>query len=269
MKNLKMKNLKNLRMSRRAVSPIIATLLLIAIAVAAAVVTYTFTMNMVSNQGSQAQTSMKIDDVQLGQAVSAGSAVSTTMIPSSTATTLYVAAITNFAQNDHITVGTFGTATISTTPTDVSDTTPAYFTLSGTGLSGIPTGNPTVTKVNVNAAKISIRNTGTVPVVIQTIYISQGSTQLFVKDQIGYALGAGTVKSLGLTTATGITATTFTDLQVKSAGITLTALPVSQMFSVATWSTNLEVSKAYTIKIVTDNGFNIEGVYYAPTSFGP
>ncbi|MGF3522337.1 MAG: archaellin/type IV pilin N-terminal domain-containing protein [Candidatus Bathyarchaeia archaeon] len=58
---------KLMRMNRRAVSPIIATLLLVAIAVAAAVVTYTWTMSMAANQSQQSQTSIKIDYVLFGQ----------------------------------------------------------------------------------------------------------------------------------------------------------------------------------------------------------
>ena len=358
----------------KAVSPIIATLLLIAISVAAAVVTYTFVMNMTANQGSQAQTAVRIDDVQLGQGVSAGGirtttvlpisttttlyvasssaaiigitsntftlgsaltdiptgapavaipasttvasdaalatsitvasasgfvvgntiavtdfgsaaiigidddtdtftlgsaltgtpttgkvvaiVASTTVLPISTTTTLYVASASGFVVGDSITVGSFGSAAI----TGISGTT---FTL-GSALTGTPTGSPAVT-ILINAAKISIRNTGTVPVVIQTIYIYQGSTQLFVKDQIGYALGAGTVKSLGLINTDS---SNFGTLTVKSAGITLTD-PTQYVYVGTAWSTDLVASKAYTIKIVTDNGFNIEGVYYAPTSFGP
>jgi len=55
---------KKLRMNKKAVSPIIATLLLVAIAVSAAVVTYTWTMSMVTNQATQAQTQIKIDVVK-------------------------------------------------------------------------------------------------------------------------------------------------------------------------------------------------------------
>ena len=53
-----------LRMNRRAVSPVIATLLLIAIAVAVSVVTYSWTMSLAQNNSQQAQTSIKIDIVQ-------------------------------------------------------------------------------------------------------------------------------------------------------------------------------------------------------------
>ena len=64
-----MKNLKKfkLRMNRRAVSPVIATLLLIAIAVAASVVTYSWVMSMTANQSQQGQTSVKVDQVLFGR----------------------------------------------------------------------------------------------------------------------------------------------------------------------------------------------------------
>ena len=48
----------------RAVSPVIAALLLIAISVAASVVTYTWVMTMIRNQTVQAQTSIRIDNVE-------------------------------------------------------------------------------------------------------------------------------------------------------------------------------------------------------------
>jgi len=54
----------SIRKSRRAISPVIATLLLIAIAVAVSVVTYSWTMSLAQNNSQQAQTSIKIDIVQ-------------------------------------------------------------------------------------------------------------------------------------------------------------------------------------------------------------
>ena len=63
---MKMQRFK-LRMNRRAVSPVIATLLLIAIAVAASVVTYTWVMSMTANQSQQGQTSVKVDQVLFGR----------------------------------------------------------------------------------------------------------------------------------------------------------------------------------------------------------
>jgi flagellin-like protein len=46
---------------RKAISPLIATLLLIAIAVAASVLTYSWVMSMVGSQSAQAQTQLRID----------------------------------------------------------------------------------------------------------------------------------------------------------------------------------------------------------------
>ncbi len=52
---------------RKAVSPVIAALLLIAISVAAAVLTYSWVMSMIGTQGKQSQTSIRIEDVLLDQ----------------------------------------------------------------------------------------------------------------------------------------------------------------------------------------------------------
>lgn len=56
--------LKKFIKDEKAISPIIATLLLIAIAVAASVITYSWVMSMISSQSQQAQTQIRIDNVQ-------------------------------------------------------------------------------------------------------------------------------------------------------------------------------------------------------------
>ena len=48
---------------RKGISPLIATLLLIAIAVAASVLTYSWVMSMIGSQSAQAQTQLRIDSV--------------------------------------------------------------------------------------------------------------------------------------------------------------------------------------------------------------
>ena len=48
---------------RKGISPLIATLLLIAIAVAASVLTYSWVMSMIGSQSAQAQTQLRIDGV--------------------------------------------------------------------------------------------------------------------------------------------------------------------------------------------------------------
>lgn len=49
--------------TRRAISPLIATLLLIAIAVSASVLTYSWVQTMVTTQATQAQTQVRIENV--------------------------------------------------------------------------------------------------------------------------------------------------------------------------------------------------------------
>ena len=49
--------------NRKGISPLIATLLLIAIAVAASVLTYSWVMSMIGSQSAQAQTQVRVDAV--------------------------------------------------------------------------------------------------------------------------------------------------------------------------------------------------------------
>jgi len=55
---------------RKGISPLIATLLLIAIAVAASVLTYSWVMSMITSQSAQAQTQVRIDSVTWGTTTS-------------------------------------------------------------------------------------------------------------------------------------------------------------------------------------------------------
>ena len=57
------RTLKRLNRSVKGISPLIATLLLIAIAVAASVITYSWVMSMIGAQSQQAQTQVRIDTV--------------------------------------------------------------------------------------------------------------------------------------------------------------------------------------------------------------
>lgn len=59
--------MKSCLRNRKAVSPVIAALLLIAISVAAAVITYSWVMTMIDTQGKQSQTSIRVEDVMLDQ----------------------------------------------------------------------------------------------------------------------------------------------------------------------------------------------------------
>ena len=57
------RSLNKLKKNAKAISPLIATLLLIAIAVAASVITYSWVMSMIGSQSQQAQTQIRIDQV--------------------------------------------------------------------------------------------------------------------------------------------------------------------------------------------------------------
>lgn len=164
---------KTLR-SRRAVSPVIAALLLIAISVAAAVITYSWVMTMIDSQGDQAQTAIRIETVEIDY-VSGGSQL-----------------------------------------------------------------------------KIILRNTGGVTAMIETLYIYDGDTRMVKHDDINYALGAGTVQEIGFTKHTDSWST------INIAG------PDDKTVVSVAFVGSFELSHAYTIKIVTDNGFTMEGTYYSP-----
>ena len=57
------RSLNKLKKNAKAISPLIATLLLIAIAVAASVITYSWVMSMIGSQSQQAQTQIRVDQV--------------------------------------------------------------------------------------------------------------------------------------------------------------------------------------------------------------
>lgn len=58
------KKTRKIMSNRKAISPVVATLLLIAIAVAAAIVSYSWIMSMIKTQGSAAQTGIRLEMVE-------------------------------------------------------------------------------------------------------------------------------------------------------------------------------------------------------------
>ena len=156
----------------KAVSPVIATLLLVAIAVAASVITYSWVTSMINTQSRTSQTSITLEEVLFQKTAGPKSAI-----------------------------------------------------------------------------KISLRNTGTVTAMIQTIYIYKGDTSITTKDGISYAISAGQLKSIGLNEETSWTS-------VGTPDDPLTTLPA--------FSAEFSASTAYTIKVVTDNGFVVVGTFYTP-----
>jgi len=66
------KSIRKFIKDTKAISPIIATLLLIAIAVAASVITYSWVMSMIASQSQQAQTQIRIDAVEFKNSAGLG-----------------------------------------------------------------------------------------------------------------------------------------------------------------------------------------------------
>ncbi len=163
--------------NRKAVSPVIAALLLIAISVAAAVITYSWVMTMIEGQGSQAQTNIRLEEV------------------------------------------TFDNAT------------------------------------NDEQLMLIVRNAGGVTAQIQTIYVYDGDTRILKYDTIAYAIAAGETAEIGVTNNTSAWVTTNI------------ALPEDSVHTNVGFIGDFVVSHAYNIKIITDNGFTIEGTYYSPGSW--
>lgn len=169
--------MKRMLRNRRAVSPVIASLLLIAIAVAASVITYSWVMSMVKTQGSQAQTSLRLDEAQL----------------------------------------------------DVAN--------------------------SENQIKMDVRNTGSVAVLIKTLYVYHGDTLVVKQDDIDHAIPQGELHEIGFTD----------DATAWETGNI--AAPTDKTVLDVTFNENLATSAAYKIKLVTENGFSVEGTYYSPSSW--
>jgi flagellin-like protein len=74
------KPLKKLCKDAKAISPLVATLLLIAIAVAASVITYSWVMSMIGAQSQQAQTQIRIDMVEWTVPFAPGAATDTVIL---------------------------------------------------------------------------------------------------------------------------------------------------------------------------------------------
>lgn len=231
---------------------------MIAIAVAAAVLTYTWVMTMISTTGSQAQTTIRIDEVAFGQYVFAGIATATQGSTTISAdevigqTTISVTATTGFAVGDFVQIAetdkasNYGKITAIGVGTITIDT--------ATTVAYTATNNPTVKEVE-DGIKLTIRNTGSVVAVIQTVYVYKGDTQILKYDEIGYAIQAGKLGDLGLRQSDA----TWSSLKPT---MTAAAQNIDVMFA-----DYLLVSAGYKIKVITDNDFVTEGTYTTPSAF--
>jgi len=235
-----------IKLNKRAISPVIATLLLIAIAVAVSVVTYSWTMSMAQNQSTQSQTSVKIDQVLFGRETTA---TTTTVLaaPPPTASAFTVDDAGDFAAGDVIQVNGEARVIDTVVGDAITLTQP---------LSAIPVTDNVVTLLN-DGAVILVRNTGSIAATIEVAYVYQG-------DQlIGDGISVNKVLSPGATNGIGITTADHTNL-LKSGGA---VLPPEDTLIPAAFTTPLTENTAYTIRLITSTGFIVEGTYYTPGSW--
>lgn len=179
--------------TRKGASPIIAALLLIGIAVAGAVVTYTWVMTMVQQQGTAAQTAIRIDEVMFA--------------------------------NDNTTDSLWAT-------------------------------------------KVTIRNTGSVAAIIDTVILYRGEAQIFKQDGIGFAVQSKTLGTFGICEDLLAPVDAVIDFVWTGTIPDMGQVPNADNQYDATYNADLVTSTGYVIKVVTDNGFAVSGTYYTSSSFG-
>ncbi len=241
------------KLNRRGVSPVIATLLLVAIAVAASVVTYTWAMSMTANQSAQSQTGIKIDQVRFGQAASAITTV--TDDAANDQNSFLVSSAASLAVDDYVKVYSsstvYGISKITGIAGNVITVAP--------DLSGEPAALATVEK-QINGLWISVRNTGSIAATVQTVYLFKGDALITSKTYAtATTLAAGNVKNLGISETTWA--------QLKSGGLAIPTADTASLVENADFGQDLAVNTPYKIKIVTSTGFVAEGTYYTPGSF--
>lgn len=256
--------MKNLRIHKRAVSPIIATLLLVAIAVAASVVAYTWVMSMTGNQANKSQTQIAVDKVMFGKAISTDAVVAAETesgTQASTTTTVYVTQDpTNFHVGDYVIIGDGSTGVVKIATVD--NTPVGYSTLTvSPALSIAPTDGATVTLVpKANGMFISVRNSGSIAATIDTIYLFKGDSLIFQKTGVNYVIPVGTAKSIGMTESVS---GAYSVLISGGQALGTTDTTIASL----TFQADLDVNQAYQVKILTNNGFQTIGTYYSPGSF--
>jgi len=108
------------------------------------------------------------------------------------------------------------------------------------------------------ALKVTIRNTGSVPTVIESIYIYKGDAQIAQATDIDYALGEKE------TAAIALEQTEESDWEDYSPDM---GVDPNDRRTVATWTTGLNAASGYLVRVVSDSGFTVEGTYYSPSDF--
>ncbi len=114
------------------------------------------------------------------------------------------------------------------------------------------------TEVTVDyGVKVTLRNTGGVAANIETLYIWVSETLIVTLEDIGYAIGPSSVQKLGFTqihTTTDHWLSFYDDADVDNVD------------TITIEGDGFLPSHSYKIKLVTDNGFMVEGTYYTPST---
>ena len=111
-----------------------------------------------------------------------------------------------------------------------------------------------------DGVKVTVRNAGSVVIVVQTVYVYSGDTLIFKADNIGFSIAATKLGDVGISTATLANKTTWDTTFTK-----VTLSDTNTIKKVSGWT--LSTSSLYKIRVVTDNGFVSEGSYSTPATF--
>jgi flagellin-like protein len=246
-----------IKLNKRGVSPIIATLLLVAIAVAAAVVTYTWTMSMAQNQSTQSQTNVKMDQVMFGKTTVVTTAINFAAGYSAGATSIVVDSTVGFAVGDKITVET-QVRTIAAIPDGT--------TLTIDALTEAIDDNDLVERPAAEGLWISVRNTGSIASTIETMYLYEGDTLLTTSGiTINNVISPNSAEGIGIVD-TGASGGDSYFANLLSAGKRLPNADFAVSGDISASGT-LDLNSPYTIRLVTTTGFIVEGTYFTPGSF--
>lgn len=106
--------------------------------------------------------------------------------------------------------------------------------------------------------KVTVRNTGSVPTVIESIYVYKGDAQIAVTTDIDYAIGEKETASIAVE-QTG-------EAQWGDYSPDMGVDP-NDRNAISTWTTDLNAATGYLVRVVADSGFTVEGTYYSPSDF--
>ena len=113
--------------------------------------------------------------------------------------------------------------------------------------------------------KVTIRNTGSVPTVIESIYVYKGDAQIATVTGVDFALGEKDIAAITLEQAAAATwANYLPDMGTEPGSV---GVPGERNQNIATWTTALETASGYLVRVVSDGGFTVEGTYYSPSDF--